>query len=140
MALTFHPEPGTVLVCDFHGCVGAEMNKRRPVLVISPKLKHRTGLCTIVPLSTTEPRVVQPYHLRIEFNPVLPPPFDSPEMWVKGDMVASVAFQRLELIRTQRMANGKREYLTAQISGNDLSAVYRALLNGLGLARLTPHL
>ncbi len=35
---------------------------------------------------------------------------------------------------------GARIYMTRQLSKVDLEAVYRAVLNGLGLGRLTPHI
>ncbi|MEI6730857.1 MAG: type II toxin-antitoxin system PemK/MazF family toxin, partial [Pseudomonadota bacterium] len=49
MAIKYHPNPGTVLTCDFSGMIEPEMIKERPVVVISPRLCSRTGLCTIVP-------------------------------------------------------------------------------------------
>ena len=59
MALKFHPKPGTILVCDFRqGFRAPEMIKRRPVVVVSPRLRNRTDLCTVVPLSTIEPRPI----------------------------------------------------------------------------------
>lgn len=140
MALLFHPAPGDIVVCDFHGSVGAEMTKRRPVVVISPNFKSRTGLCCVVPLGTTAPEPVAAYHYLLTLKPTLPVPFDSPEMWVKGDMLATVSFQRLDLLRTERRRLGKREYAKCRVSGDALPEIYRSVLNGLGLGRLTPHL
>ena len=42
MPLTFHPDPGTLLVCNFDtGFIPPEMVKRRLVVVISPRLRKR---------------------------------------------------------------------------------------------------
>lgn len=64
MAITFHPSPGQILLCDFsQGFRVPEMVKsKRPVIVLTPAFKHRSDLVTIVPLSTVRPDPVQPYH------------------------------------------------------------------------------
>ncbi|MGH6924324.1 MAG: type II toxin-antitoxin system PemK/MazF family toxin [Propylenella sp.] len=139
--LKFHPEPSTILICDYGNyAVEPEMVKRRPVVVISPRLKHRTALCAVVALSTTPPDSIQDYHCTIAINPPLPRPFDSPETWVKADMISTVGFHRLDLPRTGRDQYGKRRYLNVHVSANELRAIYRAVLCGLGMGRLTPHL
>ena len=52
--LKFHPEPGTILICDYStGFRLPEMVKKRPVVTISPRLKRRDGLITVVPLSVS---------------------------------------------------------------------------------------
>ncbi|MBV9520992.1 MAG: type II toxin-antitoxin system PemK/MazF family toxin [Hyphomicrobiales bacterium] len=132
MPLKFHPEPGTILVCDFTGLREPEMTKTRPVVVISPRLKRRNDLLAIVPLSTTPPRAVTSYQCELTLDPPLPRPFDSPSMWVKADMIYTVAFHRLELIRTERDHTGKRKYLTRRIPDNDLRRVRHCVLAGLG--------
>ena len=141
MGLKFHPKPGTILICDYStGFIPPEMIKRRPVIVISPKLKHRNDLAAVVPLSTSPPHRPQNYHCRITLDPPLPPPFDSPEMWVKGDMVSVVSFTRLDLVRTGRDQYGKRKYLKQKINLAQLRAVKECVLHGLGFGQLTPHL
>jgi mRNA interferase MazF len=138
MPLMFHPEPGTILMCDFAGFREPEMVKLRPVIVVSPKLKHRDGLLTVVPLSTTPPLHVLGYHCEIAVTPPLPKPFDSPTMWVKGDMIYNVAFSRLELLRDRRdRASGRRRYFSRQIEAPDLIRIQRCVLEGLGLSQLT---
>jgi uncharacterized protein YifN (PemK superfamily) len=54
MAITFHPGYGTILYCDFDHQKASEMIKNRPVIVISRK-NGNCALCTVVPLSGTEP-------------------------------------------------------------------------------------
>ena len=42
MPITFHPHPGTVLICDFFtGFQPPEMVKRRHVVVVSPRRRRR---------------------------------------------------------------------------------------------------
>ncbi|WP_183260414.1 type II toxin-antitoxin system PemK/MazF family toxin [Bradyrhizobium sp. CIR48] len=136
--LKFHPEPGTVVICDYTtGFRKPEMVKRRPVVVISPRLKRRHGLATVVPLSTTPPVPVCDHHCKISLNPVLPAPFDSAEMWVKADMLATVGFERLELLRTGRDQQGKRKYLTPQLEQAHLKTVYQCVLHAIGIGHLT---
>jgi mRNA interferase MazF len=50
MSLPYHPKQGTIVICDFKGFVSPEMVKRRPAVIVSPRLRKREGLCTIVPL------------------------------------------------------------------------------------------
>ena len=52
------------------------MVKRRPAVVISPRLPYREGLCTVVPLSTTPPPHAVPYVVQLELKPHPPKPFD----------------------------------------------------------------
>lgn len=115
MALRFHPKPGVVLRCDFStGFQPPEMVKARPVVVISPSLKGRDGLVTVVPLSSTPRTQVQNYHFQLPRN-CLPQlgAFQQKDSWVKGDMVYTVAMGRLDLYRlNKRGPGGKRLYFT----------------------------
>lgn len=141
MPLKYHPEPGTILICDFpKDCREPEMVKRRPVVVLSPRLKRRHGLITVVPMSTTAPRHVTEYHHQLRFDPPLPAPYDSPICWVKGDMLFTVGFDRLNLVRTGRDHEGKRKYLTLQLDRATLTEIHRCVLMGLGLPGLTTYL
>ena len=65
MAIQFYPQPGTILICDFAGFVEPEMVKRRPVIVIGPRLRNRGNLVNIVPLSTARPGEMCPYHYKL---------------------------------------------------------------------------
>jgi uncharacterized protein YifN (PemK superfamily) len=56
LAIRFAPKPGTVVTVDFdQGFKVPEMVKRRLAVVISPVIKERGPLVTVVPLSTTAP-------------------------------------------------------------------------------------
>ena len=140
MAISIHPEPGTIVICDFDGFKPPEMIKRRPVIVVSPRLRERGGLCSVVPLSTTDPRKVMPYHHRLSVAPPLPPPYDSPHQWVKADMMATVAFDRLFLPCSGKDPSGKRIYDIRVIDEADLRQIRVCILHGLGLPLLTAHL
>lgn len=139
MAIRFHPEIGTIVICDFTGFVSPEMTKRRPAIVISPRFRDRGELCTVVPLSTTKPPVVMPYHLQININPVLPAPYDSVFHWVKADMVYSVSFARLYLFN-KKDEQGKRIYDLRILADNEIAEIQKCVLNGIGLTALTRHL
>lgn len=140
MAINEHPAIGTILTCDFNkGFIEPEMVKRRPVIVISPKISVRYKLCTVVALSTKPPTIAMPYHCKLAFDPPLPEPYTG-ENWVKGDMVYAVSFDRLDLIRTGKDQSGKRTYRYETISPDQLKQVRKCVLSALGLASLTVHL
>ena len=134
MTIQFHPTQGTILVCDFNGMKVPEMIKKRPVIVISPNFKHRTKLCTIVPLSTTEPAIIQPYHYKLHFSSPLPHPYDnSNHAWVKADMLYTMSFARLSPMFTKKDDNGKREYDIRVVDKYDLIKIQECILFGIGL-------
>lgn len=135
-----HPVgPGTILRCDYDrgGFQPPEMVKARPVIVISPRLPHRDGLCTVVPLSGTANDYDAEWDVRIEFNPPLPHPFSHGVAWAKCDMMATVGFGRLDLFRTDRDQYGKRKYLHPKVSSVDLDRIRDGVLFALGLGNLT---
>ena len=134
MAIRFPPVPGDILICDFSsGFRPPEMVKRRPVMVLSPRLRHRDGLCTVVPLSTTAPRRAVPYQCSVTLPFAPPPPFQAIEVWAKADMLATVAFARLDLMRSARLADGRRAYLRIRLSDPDISRVQECVGIALGL-------
>lgn len=130
MPINFHPEPGTILICDYgSGFIVPEMVKARPVVVISPRFRHRTGLCAVVPLSSTEPEPILPYHHQLA--PGAYPPARGP-MWAKCDMVASVSLGRLDRVKI-RPQGGARQYVTYQMPAADLAAILQGVKAALGL-------
>ncbi len=141
MPIKEHPQKGSILLCNFNqGFQVPEMVKRRPVIIVSPRIKGRPGLCTIVALSTTEPVPKMPYHALIDIIPPLPECFESKGLWIKGDRVNSVGFHRLDFIRVGRNSAGKRDYYYTTISKSQMLTVKECILNALGLANLTKHL
>lgn len=141
MAISEHPTPGTILLCDFNqGFREPEMIKRRPVIVVSPKIGIRANLCTVVSLSTTPPQIKMSYHCKLEIDPPLPLPWGKGENWVKGDMIYSVGFHRLDLIRLGKDRSGKRIYRFDILTGEQMRAVRTCILRALGMNSLTQHL
>jgi len=141
MAIKFHPARGTILICDFNtGFCPPEMVKRRPVIVISNPIRSRANLCTVVALSTTPPKKRMPYHAELILRERLPHPYGRKTMWIKGDMINVVAFHRLTLMFSGRDSEGKRQYITAPVSPDNLALMESRVLHGLGLSRLTKHI
>ncbi|GAW42051.1 PemK-like protein [Brevundimonas sp. SH203] len=141
MAIREHPKIGTILMCDFDsGFTPPEMVKRRPVVVVSPKIVARPGLCTVVPLSTTAPDPVMQFHCQIDLPDLLPDWLDKKGVWVKADMMVAVALSRLDFIRLAKSRQGKREYCFSTITSDNLRTIRGCILAGLGLAHLTKSL
>ena len=138
MPIEFHPKPGAIVVCDYNtGFIEPEMVKRRPVIVLSPQIGGRAGLCTVVPLSTRKPDPIMAYHCEMnDIDPPLPYPWDSQGIWVKGDMVSAVSFARLELIRLGKDANGERLYRRNLLSDDQMKRVRSCVLHAMGMAAL----
>lgn len=134
MAIKFSVPVGTILRCDFSrgGFQPPEMVKARPAIVVSPRLPHRDGLCTVVPISGEPPEHDVPYVIRLEFDPPLPHPFTYQVAWAKCDMLATVAFARLDMFHTAR-EHGRRKYLQLKLSPGDLSRITAGTLNALGI-------
>ena len=124
--LPFHPRAGQLLVGDFTDFAVPEITKVRPVIVISPRLPFRSGLVTIVPVSTTEPRNEVPYTFQLSRNYA---PWGDPNdaTWAKCDLVMNVSTARLSSFRVDR-----RKYISPQITAEDLMGVRAAVLAGLG--------
>ena len=141
MPIKDHPAPGTILICNFDGTFKEpEMVKARCVIVLSPQIRKRAKLCTVVCLSSTTPDHEQQYHCQIDIHPALPEPWSSNGVWVKGDMVYSIGFHRLDLIRTGKQPDGTRIYRFDTISAEQMKQVKCCVLRGLGLSTLTKHI
>lgn len=134
MTVRLHPQPGTIVRVDLNeGFRPPEMCKRRPALVLSPLIPGRAFMCTIVPLSTTAPSPVLPHHMELTLNPVLPHPYSEPRMWLKGDILLTVAFHRLKHLHTGEWNNGQRVYDIRVIDAETLERVRTCVRAGLGL-------
>ncbi|MGO4572067.1 type II toxin-antitoxin system PemK/MazF family toxin [Microvirga sp. 2TAF3] len=137
MPLKYPVVPGVILLCDYStGFQPPEMVKRRPAVVVSPRLPQREQLCTVVPLSGTPPRRDVNYQRRIELPQALPEPFSQTVWWAKADMLATVSFDRLDLFRTERDQTGRRKYLQPKVSAANLEEIREAILFSLGLGHL----
>ena len=109
------------------------MVKSRPCIVLSKRIKQRPNLVTVVPLSTTPPDPVMPYHCEIEIEVDLPARWSAERCWVKGDMIYSLSFERVNLFNLGRDENGRRVYQTDTLSKDTFAAVQKCVLAGLGL-------
>lgn len=140
MPLKFHPKVGHILMCDFGD--GSphqppEMRKLRHIVVVSKELPGRPGLCTVVPLSTTPPRTIEPYHHKMAPTS-LPNKMQSEDVWAKCDMVATVALTRLDLVRTGRHpTTGKRVYFTQKVNRTDLVAIKHCLHHAVHVCQIS---
>ena len=135
MPLKFFPLPGTILRCDFHGFKVPEMVKSRPVIALSPKIQniHRSTII-IVPLSTTEPKPLHKYNLKVTLPGEKIPDGIERECWLKGDMLYSLSIERLDLYHFGRdKLTGKRSYYTEKFSGEDLFNIRKAVSHAIGI-------
>lgn len=134
MAIRFHPDVGDILICDFSqlNTKVPEMVKRRPVVCLTPRRRYGQ-IITIVPLSTTPPTPVQIWHAKLHVD--LPHPYDSPEVWVKGDMLYSLSMERLSLFTKGKDRQGKRIYVAPKLSEEQIKKVFLCISKGLVIER-----
>lgn len=130
MGIQYHPSIGEALWCDYSG-IEPEMVKRRLVVVVTPKASQRPKLTTVVPISSTAPEIVRPWHVKLDRDPY--PKGNAAELWVKCDMLNVVCFDRLSGYH-YRWA-GKRKYQTMKVSADELRKIRDAILSSLGLAK-----
>jgi uncharacterized protein YifN (PemK superfamily) len=135
MALQFHPKPGAIVMAQFpddflHG----EMEKRRPVIVISTKAEVRKQRCaTVVPLSLTAPYVIDAHHVVVPASDMPKGLRDAPKTcFAKCDCVNTLSLERLDLVAGPRVG-GKRSYVAGQVSVTLLLAVRKAVAGVLGI-------
>lgn len=140
MAINYHPGQGAIVLCDYRNLVPPEMDKRRPVVVMCKQIHERKNLCTVVPISTTPPEKMMPYHVKLFLEPPMPEPYEQQHCWVKTDLVMAVSFQRLHLPTAGKDKAGNRIYDIRVLSKGDFRSVQQALLHHLGMSDLTFHL
>jgi uncharacterized protein YifN (PemK superfamily) len=134
LPLAIHPEVGTVVICDYTtGFKKPEMVKRRLAVVISPRLKRRNNLCTVVPLSTTDPAPVEDFH-HLATLPQEVPGYEGLQKWAKCDMLATVAFHRLTLPHKREPFEDARSYINMRLSVGDMAAIMNCVRRALGMA------
>lgn len=129
--LKFQPYPGQILVCQFGiGFQRPEIVKTRPVMVISPQPRFRSGLCTVVPISSRRPETIYPYHFQLPSGILNDSKYK--EAWVKADLVQTVGLHRLDRLKT-----GFRKYYAPVVSDEVLRCVRRCVLHATGMHMLT---
>lgn len=70
--------------------------------------------------------------MQITFDPPLPDPYSKPTVWVKGDMIQTVAFRRLRLLFSG-WDQGQRVYDVRILDDATLEKVKNCVRAGLGL-------
>jgi mRNA interferase MazF len=133
MSLNFHPRAGQAVMCDFTGFNVPEMVKPRPVVVVSPRLPNRAEIVAVVPISLTAPIKPTLYKVRLSKN-YHPQEPDDLACWAACDMVMNLGLYRLAGFKI-----GRRKWAWPQMTGDDLIAVKRGVLRGLGLDLLPPE-
>ncbi len=134
MPIQFAPAQGTIVTVDFdQGFRAPEMVKRRLAIVISPRIKERGKLNTVVPLSTTVPLKVMPYHCQLDIPFQLPAFWNQQMCWVKGDMINAVGFHRVDLLCLGKDHQGKRIYQDKVLPAATLQRVQQCVLHSIGL-------
>lgn len=141
MGITSHPPQGSVVTVSFDkGFKNPEMDKTRLAIVLSPNIRARVKLVTVVPLSLTAPENVLPFHKQIDVPFRIPPEWGRANRWIKGDMVNAVGFHRVNLLRLGKDRRGIRIYQFETLPEEMFRDVRRCVLHGLGLSTLTKHL
>ena len=129
LPLSFHPGAGAIVICDYStGFQPPEMVKVRPVVVISPR-RRSIQLVTVVPISSVAPSPIEPWHYRLPDGAY--PPARGP-VWVKADMVATVALARLDRVKVKG-PGGMRSYRVFQLGAADMLAIGAAVKAALAL-------
>jgi len=143
MAITFHPRPGQILLCDFEpGFKEPEMiKKKRPVVVLTGPIKGRANLVTVAALSHAEPKPPQLYHYLIPKQSMpMVGNYQEEDSWLKGDMIYTFGFHRLNLIQLgKRGSDGKRQYFTTRLGTEQMKQIYQCVMHGLNMSKLAPH-
>lgn len=111
----------------------------RLCVIISPPIRARKGLCTVVPLSITAPDPVQAYHCQLDIPFMLPKNWSNIRRWVKGDMVCAVGLHRVNLLRLGKDRSGKRMYQLSTLSDTQMKTITNCVIFGLGVMPLTEN-
>ena len=130
--ITFVPQRGQILICDFDmaGVVPPEMRKKRRVVVVSPRSHNRRhgqrpGRCLVVPFSASTPAILTA--AEVPFPAIAYRSLTVPT-WAICSAIESVSHVRLD-----RVAAGAA-FLSERLSGVDLSRIEDGLRHALGLA------
>lgn len=129
--LPFAPKPGLIVICDYStGFREPEMVKPRLAITISPVLKNRQDLVTVVPLSSTEPDKLFDWHVPVDIDV---PHWGAIPRWAKCDMLATLGRRRMNLPHTKNAVTGARKYHQLSIGEDLLFQLRRAAAVALGI-------
>jgi len=130
MAITFRPKAGEILQCDFHGMMPPEMVKVRDVVIVAPHYQNRS-LVAVVPLSTTAPNKVLPYHFALPSDP-RPDGTGLRTVWAKCDMLYTFSTERLTMHHSNSR-HGRRQAVRIYLPQEALDAIKRCIAFALNL-------
>jgi len=106
------------------------MVKSRDVVVVAPHYQNRE-LVVVVPLSTTPPKKVQPYHYELPKDPR--PSGDALHaVWAKCDMLYTFSIQRLAM-HTTHNKHGVRQSVRVRLPDEEFAAIKRCVAFALNL-------
>jgi uncharacterized protein YifN (PemK superfamily) len=116
-------------MCNFGagGFSEPEMVKCRPVVVLSPR-RYNAQTALVVPLSTSEPEEVLPFHHRMDPRS-MPRKFRGEPNWVKGNMVTHVSLHRLDRPSYRRSTDRLRIYDAPLVLAADWAQIVRCVQN-----------
>lgn len=138
MSITFYPDQGSILICDFNtGFNPPEIVKKRPVVVVSPR-RNNFQVCIVVPLSKTPPNPIEKHHHLLGLSS-LPKSLKSRGSWAKCDMLMTVSLGRLDRIIDGRGPNNARKYIVGKVTPEDFKAIKIGILYAVGLNSLTTN-
>lgn len=131
MPIRFVPQRGLILICDYDVArVHPEMNKRRRVVVISPRSYNRRhgegpGRCLVVPFSASEPRFLTPSIVTFPAGSYRSLTRTS---WAICDFVTAVSHDRLD-----RVWLGPGRSLDECVTDDDMRRLQAALARAIGI-------
>jgi len=126
MAFSYQPKPSKILMCDFRGYIIPEINKIRPVVIISAH-PYNKKLVTVIPLSTTEPLPLLNHHY--EFISPLDP---QKKCWAKCDLVYSISIERLKRCTIKDERGFSQHTTNLKLSDYDYRNIRQCIANYLG--------
>lgn len=88
------------------------------------------------------PTHLMPYHYKIpkQSMPMIGK-FQENDSWLKGDMIYTVGFHRLDLVLLgKHRSDGKREYFKERLGREQMQKIYQCVLHGLNLGKLGTYL
>ena len=144
MSITFTPNGGDVLMCEFGPdpsaagtyplasgpvSVTPEMIKRRHVVVLA--VNHM--MIIVAPFSTVCPPRLRPFHMHVPADTY---PFFAAgaDNWLKADLTTAVSRDRLDRVYYDG------QFQRATLSADHFKACRASVLNGLALGALVSHL
>lgn len=133
MALRFQPQFGQVLICDFpKEFAPPEMIKRRPVVCVSPKVRNRFGIATVIPLSTTAPARKSAFNVEVTLSQPISPAYPDLTCWAKCDMVYTLSWSRLNPPKVGA-CNGSHQYNFIVLPPGTMCEILTGVLVGMGV-------